>query len=215
MEARKFVKKLKPFKEELYAGTISRDRLALYAVDILTKRGVEPTFDNITVTLFKLFPKAFSLITFPEYPDARTVANTLWHCVDKSKRWLEGNPKSGYKLTLKGEKILEKTLPVLMGKEKPPTSRRYNVKPERKEVYFINLLKSSDAFKKFKAGKSDDITDWEIRDCLIVTQETPPSILERNFEKMKEYAQILEEKDVLNFLSTIKERVKALIKKVS
>jgi len=110
-DIKSFVDELAPFDADKYKGRIGRDYLALYGIWILNKNGFEPLFDYIVVVLHKLFPEAgFSLTKFKEYPDARTVRDTLWHLKDEKKKWIDGNIQSGYILTKRGEFILEKVI---------------------------------------------------------------------------------------------------------
>jgi hypothetical protein len=60
---------------------IEKDRLILFAIDYLSSKNIEVTFDKLTVASFKLFPKKFSLIGFPEYPDAKTVNDCVFYTV--------------------------------------------------------------------------------------------------------------------------------------
>ena len=46
--------------------SLDRDRLILVVIDFLQSKNIESTFDKIVVTAFKLFPKKFFLIGFPE-----------------------------------------------------------------------------------------------------------------------------------------------------
>ena len=121
---------------------IDKDRLVLFVVNYLESRDIEVTFDKVVVASFKLFPKKFSLIGFPEYPDAKTVNDCVFlHCV-KTKGWLSGNAQTGYKITNKGKYFLDEAKKMLEGKIK--VSRHYGTIPRRKELTFINLLKFID-----------------------------------------------------------------------
>jgi hypothetical protein len=84
--------------------SMDKDRLILISIDHLNSKNIESTFDKLTVATFKLFPKKFSLIGFPEYPDAKTVND----CV-KTKKRVFGNAQTGYKVTEKGKYFLEET----------------------------------------------------------------------------------------------------------
>jgi len=88
---------------------IDRDRLILFVVDFLESRNIEPTLDKITVTAFRIFPKKFHLIGFPEYPDGLTIYTCFWLHDTKTKKWLSGSVQSGFKITEKGKYFLEET----------------------------------------------------------------------------------------------------------
>jgi hypothetical protein len=196
-----FFQKCKPLDENQYAH-INNDRLILYAVELLEENRIEPTFEKVVLVAFKLFPKRFSLLGFPEHPDAKTVYYSLLHIAYYKRGWLSGNMKSGYNVTSKGKQILSQILTAMSGKvyvKKEVASR-----PERKEVYFVGLLKKSSAFQKYISGKADELTELEIRVMLRTRMDTPSEILRENFEKDLQYAQRIGESKVVEFLDYIK-----------
>jgi hypothetical protein len=200
-----FFKRCTPMEESRYKY-IDNDRLVLYSVYLLEENKIEPTFEKIVVTAFKLFPKRFSLLGFPNYPDARWIYYALWHCVYKTKGWLSGNPKSGYHVTAKGKEILLQTLTAFSGKVY--ASRKIAPKQQRKEMYFLNLIESSSAFQKYVSGKVEDITEMEIRIMLRTRKDTPNDVLKLNLEKYLEYANIANRPEITQFLEHIKKSPK-------
>ena len=49
----------KPFKEEIQKK-VGRDRSIIYVVNLIESNDIEPTFQRICVTAFKIFPESFS-----------------------------------------------------------------------------------------------------------------------------------------------------------
>lgn len=195
-----FFKKCAPLNEEKYAQ-INKDRLVLYAAYLLEKSGIEPTFEKIVATSFKLFPKRFSLLGFPEYPDARWIYYSLWHCVYPSKGWLSGSTKSGYQVTPEGKTIVSETMKALSGKIFTP--RKVASRQKRKEMYFLDLVEKSSAFQKYVSGKADDITEMEIRIVLRTRKDTPSDVVRLNFKKFQEYAEVADKGKILEFFGYI------------
>ena len=198
---KQFFENLKSIKANKYES-LGTDRLILYAVSELSKNKVEATFDNVVVAAFKLFPKRFSLIGFPDHPDGKRVHDSLFHCTYKTKKWLSGNAKSGYALTRKGEYFLDGTKKVLRGEVKLTTKRE--LKPKRKEVTFINLLKESSTYKKFTSKKETDISEDEIWSILRCDKSGPEECLIKNLNLYLNYAEKLENEEVIKFLKYIK-----------
>ncbi len=188
---------------------VDKDRLVLFAVDFLQIMNIEPTFDKIAVTSFKLFPKKFSLIGFLEYPDALTVDNCARLHNTRTKGWLSGSAQSGFKITEKGKYFLEETKKILKGKIK--TTKTYATLPKRKEVTFINLLKKTKAFEKYIAGKGNEINKEDIKNALRVFKYADKKEVEKNFERYLSYARILDDKLVLEFLDFINKNKGRLI----
>lgn len=195
-----FFKKCMPIDEYKYAH-IDKDRLVLYAANLLEENRIEPTFEKIVATAFKLFPKRFSLLGFPMYPDARWIYYSLWHCVYPPKEWLSGNPTSGYHLTPKGKKTVSEILAAMSGKIYAP--KEVALKQRRKEIYFLNLLEKSSAFQKYISGKADDISEVEIRIMLRTRKDTPREVVALNFKKYLEYATVADRPKIREFLEHI------------
>jgi hypothetical protein len=184
---------------------IDKDRLVLFVVDYLESKGIEVTFDKVVAASFKLFPKKFSLVGFPEYPDAKTVNDCIFlHCV-KTKGWVSGNAQTGYKITDKGKYFLDEAKKMLEGKIK--VTRKYGTIPRRKEFTFINLLKKTEAYKKFSKNKKEEITISEIFECLKAPQDSK-EIAKKHLEKFLEYAERINDSSVIEFLKFIKKRLR-------
>ena len=88
---------------------MNKDRLVLFAVSFLESKNIEPTFDKTVATVFRLFPKKFSLIGFPEYPDGRTIYYCVYNHCTIGNKWLFGNVQSAFKVTEKGKYFLDET----------------------------------------------------------------------------------------------------------
>lgn len=200
IKSEEFIKNITEFKNDIYT-TLDNDRLVLFAVAFLEENNIEPTFDKVVVTAFKLFPKRFSLIGFPEYPDGKRIHDCLWHCTYKTKGWLLGNAKSGYKVTERGSYFLDGTKKMLEGKIK--VTKKYGVIARRKELTFINLLKKTTAYKKYESKKGEDISESEVREALRADFETKKEILKRNLERYTDYANKVDDASVKGFLSFI------------
>jgi len=183
---------------------LDKDRLVLFAVDFLESRKIEPTFDKIVATTFRLFPKKFSLIGFQEYPDGRTIYYCAYNHCTLTKKWLLGNVQSAFKITERGRYFLEETNKMLEGKIKP--AKVYETVPKRKEATFIAELKRSDAFIKHMGNKKDAITKFEIYEALKApsnANELAMAHLERYFD----YANRIGDFQAVEFLKLVRARL--------
>lgn len=183
---------------------LDKDRLVLFAVGFLEARRIEPTFDKIVVATFRLFSRKFSLIGFPEYPDGRTIYYCVYNHCTLTKKWLSGNVQSGFRITDRGKYFLDETKKMLEGKIK--VTRKYSIVAKRKELTFVNLLKKTEAYKKFVTGKQEEITQSEILDTL-KTQRNSKDLMEKHLEKYLEYAGRINDLDARKFLLFLKRRV--------
>lgn len=220
---RRLLHDIQPFPPEKYKD-IDLDRLTAYAVKYLTDRGIECTFENLVVVLFKFFPEKFSLVGYPEYPDSARVHNSIdLHCRPKYKDFAVGSKRRGWKLTDKGlsaaeeaAMILESSKPQklqLKGKAVTP-----GLKQRTKAVYFVKEIQNSEVFERYTAGNKDEISKYDVCDLLHGTLDTPPSILQKNLDRLIDYTDIMIKtepselhRQIKEFLLYIKTRWRALI----
>ena len=186
--------------------SMNKDRLILFAIGFLESKDIEPTFDKIVVTGFKLFPKKFSLIGFPEYPDGRTIYYCVYNHCTLTNKWLRGNIQSGFKVTEKGKYFLDETKKMLVGKIK--LSKTYGIVPKRKEVTFITALKKTKTFKKFVDDMERKIPEFEIFEVLNAPMDSK-ELAQAHLEKYFEYANRINDLDALNFLEFLKEEMES------
>lgn len=176
---------------------LDKDRLVLFAVNCLESRQMEPTFDKIVVAVFKLFPKKFSLIGFPEYPDGRTIYYCVYNHCTLDKKWLLGNVQSAFKVTERGKYFFDETVKMLEGKI--VSTRMHLTSPRRKETTFIAILKKSSAYKKFLQGDEQLISESELLEAMRVRSNSK-ALAQTNLMKYFEYARRINESIVVKFL---------------
>lgn len=208
MEIDPLLKELKSFEKEKY-DKIDLDRLVMYGVNLLEENGIDALFDDIVVLVFKLFPEKFALIRYPYYPDAKRVHDCLWHCTYKGKQWLKGNPKSGFKVTDKGKEFVSEAKLALEGKLQLE-GKNLKEKADRKEVFFIELLEKSDAYKKFIGGNKEQISDYDIRSLLRVTRNAPKETAINNLKKYENFSKILHKTQFDAFFDFLIKKIKKI-----
>jgi hypothetical protein len=180
---------------------LDKDRLVLFAVNQLESKRIEPTFDKIVVAVFKLFPKKFSLIGFPEYPDGRTIYYCAYNHCTLDKKWLLGNVQSAFKLTERGRYYLDETTKMLEGKIL--LTRTHQTSPRRKETTFISILKKTKAYEKYLQNEKELIAKSEFLEALRVPSDSK-ALLQANLTKYLEYAHRINESSVVKFLEWAK-----------
>ena len=195
---------IRTFKEVDYNyENIDKDRLILYTVWYLENKGIEPTLQKIIATAFKLFPKSFSLLGFPEYPDGYTVYYVTWLHNTKTKKLLEGSVQSGFALSEKGKYVVEEIQKILTGEIE--VIKKYRKITKTKEVTFIEALKKTAAYIKFEANRSGEISESEIFEAVRV--QTNPKSFSLHLNQYVDYAKRIGDSDVLRFLIFIKEKI--------
>lgn len=184
--------------------TLDKDRLVLFAVNYLESNRIEPTFDKIVAAAFRLFPRKFSLIGFPEYPDGRTIYYCVYNHCTLNKKWLFGNVQSAFKITERGKYFLDESRKMLEGKI--VSTRTYKTTPRRKETTFISMLKKTNAFEKYVQNQKELIDKSELLEALRVPSNSS-SLIEVHLTKYYEYAQRINEPSVIKFLEFARKKM--------
>jgi hypothetical protein len=179
--------------------------------------GVECTFDNVVVVLYKLFPEKFSLVSFPEYPDFIRVDNTLrLDC--KHSRYVMGSRTKGWALTELGKLAAEDATKTLESRSrKSPVAPHLDPSRRNRFTRLMADVRNSDAFKKYQTGQS--LSRFDVCDVLHGSLDTDDKVLKGNLRTLVDYANMLkplaEYKDladsVLKFLSFIESHWKVVM----
>lgn len=183
---------------------LDKDRLVLFAADYLETKRIEPTFDKIVATAFRLFPKKFSLIGFPEYPDGRTIYYCVYNHCTLNKKWLLGNVQSAFKVTERGRYFLDETRKMLEGAI--VSTRTHQTNPRRKETTFISILKKTSAYKKYLQNEKERITKSDLLEALRVPSNSK-DLIQAHLTKYMEYAQRINESFVVKFLEFARSKI--------
>lgn len=200
--------KLESFKEENYVN-VDLDHLMIFAMGQLHKIGADLSFENAVVVAFRLFPKKFSLLGFPEYPDSDRVMNCLNRCT-KPKRWINGRPRQGFSLNDRSALYIKETEDMLKGlaQEKAKSASQ----TRRKELILTELLASS-AYLKYRNKQGRQISEAELCDLLQGTLDSDKSTLKNNLVSLKMFSEELHQEQITSFLSWLEQQFKDLFNK--
>lgn len=198
------VETLEPAAVEKYRD-LNNDSLLCFALIELRSKSVPATFENIAVAAFKLFPESFSLVGYPNYPDAARVNRTLLHARPKYRDLITGSAKKGYVLTGKGETVARQVAIGLQGqaiqKARPASDatdkRTYTGQAVMKQV------EGSSLYKHWRGGELDSIGDYEVWDFLEAMPYTDKAVLRGILKDYKEAAELARREDVMKFLSWV------------
>jgi len=202
MTDKDIIEKLKPPDPTCY-NSIDLDRLVMYATVELENLGVELSLENIIVGTFKLFPKKFSLVGYPEFPDATRVEKCLWRCKSKKRQWIGGKTPHGYLITDRTRNISARIKADL-------SNSVFNKKPQklprtRRKESILKETTNSSAYLKYINGKFDSITEADFCYLLQGTLDSTRETLKENLASLKKFAEELERKDVLSVLFWLEE----------
>jgi hypothetical protein len=192
------MQKIESFREENYCN-IDLDHLMIYAMGQIHKMGVDLSFENAVVAVFRLFPKKFALLGFPEYPDSDRVMNCLNRCT-KPKRWINGRPRQGFSLNERSEIFINETEVMLkvIAREKTKSASQ----TRRKEFILAEILESS-AYLKYQSKQAGHITEAELCNLLQGTLDSDKSALKDNLFSLKMFSKELNKEQIAIFLDWV------------
>lgn len=202
---------LKPWPEGAYSG-LDLNRLAVYALSWIQEKRVPANFENLVVLLYRMFPAKFSLVNYPEYPDATRVNRALLQLQPKYRNWARGNVQKGYTLTETGRVVVGQTKTILESfsgaagsaaeivKRKAPKARTRDPHADLADV------DQSTIFKLFQEGKQDQADSTLIWELLRAYPYTPKKALRERLRLLENVADLAGRGDVKQFLSWVKTR---------
>ena len=187
-----------PQFDPLVYSKIPMNDLVVYSMHFLHTQGIAITSEDIVSVCFTLFPKRFSLVKYPYWPDSAVVSRRWSEC--RRKGYLVGSVGNGFKLTLKGSKFAEKVEKTLGGLM-PPSSPVVRNETRTRAGKFVHAMEKSDAFVNYKKhGKVAKFNEFDFRSMLLCTLESTPETLKRNLDQFREYAEVSGRKDLMTFL---------------
>lgn len=186
---RQFWDKINEYEYKLY-GAETLAKLLTVAVRKLNQAGEEPTFENVSILVFRLFPEKFSLTKWREYPDLIRIDNTLRLDCHHSD-YVKGNRVHGYKLHQKGKDIADELIKIFESGKPRGRRRVISIDKKNRATRLIGEVNNSEAFHKFQDDKQKEIRNYEICDVLHGTTNSKETELRRNLNLLIEYADLL------------------------
>lgn len=195
---------LPEYPHESYALIGLNDLLA-YVVYFLEGQKQAVTFENITVASHRMFTAKFSLVGYPQFPDAARVQLVVLHLGPKYVGWLEGKKKIGYYLNARGREAATTTSMRLSAPQdvstSPATVPQDNLTNRTAVETRLAQLRNSIGFQSFSAGQCSEIADvtlaWETYGLFITADDLTKAETHR---QLMEAAKMHDDKDAEEFL---------------
>ena len=178
---------IKPLPPNSYHN-FDLDRLAVYSLCLLEEKKIPLFFDYAAVTLFRLFPKKFSMANFSQYPDTNRINKALRRLTDQARKSWAGTVENGFSLNELGREVGKQVLEILndperQGKVSPPVPKRSR---GRSALVETNEIRNSLTFKKWT--NEEAINNYEFFAFLKATPYTPKPLLLEHFMRLKKFS---------------------------
>lgn len=195
------------FEENVYTS-VSLTKLTIFAISKIAESGEECAYERVVKECFTLFPKRFSFQRYPEWPDGARLKIEILRCRDNG--WVTGNEKNGFQITSLGKRVAEEVLKELQqgsARELHPTQTR-----DRGDTV-LSYLRKSEPYKRYQENKENFIiNEGEFRKLIISTFETPPKVLEQNFNYCFDLCREYKAGELCEFLERCREQKGSLLK---
>lgn len=205
----KVLNELQPLPQERYEG-VNLNWLTLYVVGEVEKTRMELSFENIVVAAFRIFPKKFSLLGYPMFPDAKRVHDALWRCAYKDRKWLRGKTSQGFEFTERGRQVLQEAREALVG---TVPQRKKTLSQTRRFERILDEVKRSPAYRRYEEGHRDAISEAECCHVLQGTLDSHRQVLLDNLRQLQHIADDLGRSDIVDLLNWLEGRFRAFLGK--
>lgn len=208
----KTVGDFEPFSADSYEG-LDLTGLAAYAIKRLQDLMIPTTFENLVVTLFRLFPAKFSLHGYEHYPDAARVGRTLLQLAPKYRNWARGSVQKGFGLTQSGVAKADAIAAALATGGSPSPSERRASRPRTMDLSKdLKVIENSRLFQEWSTGILDPAASAEVIDMLGAYAYSPAKALRGRVLSLENAAKQVGRDDLLSFLQAIKREYSALFR---
>lgn len=189
-------KDLPTFDPDAYVKLTLTD-LVVFAIQFLEHQEPDFSAEDVIAACFQMFPKRFSLRTYPHWPDSAMVGRRWGEL--RAKHYLLTRAAPALKLTAKGKRRAV-NVEKLLGRPIRQRSRE-RAEPLVSDSRYVKAVEASDAYHHFKRQKSNaHINEFDFRSMLLCTMESSPATLARNLEQFKENVKSSGRKDLAAFL---------------
>jgi DNA-binding PadR family transcriptional regulator len=200
---------IKPIDDNIQKK-LSADVCSLLAMSQLENQGLKLSFENITMMAFRLFPSRFSLPNYPGYPDSHKIHESvtlhMQYTKGTGRHWAEGKPRQGYRITDQGRRELQRYQWVLGRRAAASALTRLS----EREQKVLELIKASNAFKKYSARDAASITDEDVSFMLRFPVGEDPRKASQALERALEAAEKARDKATIELLRQVQSSHKKL-----
>jgi hypothetical protein len=186
--------------------------LTAYSMFWLHQWQMPRTIEAIAVLNWRLFPEKFSMVGYPEYPDAFRTNRSLLQMQPKYRNLLTGAASKGFSLNAKGMEIGEE-LTMELGPPAKGDGKLLGAIPSRipskqprsiEPAHELHRLRESKLFEKWRSGAMTDRDLIHVHSLLGIFDHTPVPVRQRAMKELERNAQKLGDEEAERFLNDVK-----------
>jgi hypothetical protein len=204
-------------KDSVLYDELPLTSLTAYSLFWLHRWQLRRSIEAVAVLNWRLFPKKFAMVGFPEYPDAFRTNRSLLQGQPKYRNMLSGAASKGFSLNERGMDIARELVQLLgvpsnddgqeLGiateqqipakSEGPPRS----IEPERE----MERVRASKLYEKWKSGVMADRDLIHVHALLRIFDHTPTKLRTKAIRELERMAADLHDEDALKFLQDVRQ----------
>ncbi len=199
---------------KLYAD-VSLAALTMYSLYWLHQWRLRRTIEAVSVLNWRLFPEKFSMVGFPQIPDAFRTNRSLMQGQPKYRNWLTGAATAGYNLSEKGLEVARELIdelgpPETTSGESLARSEDLGVRREKPEKTSFTpeqemcRVRATKLFEKWKLGPMTDRDVIHVHSLLCIFDHTPTAVRQRNMTALECCAEDAADNEVTKFLADVR-----------
>ena len=178
----------------------SIDELLTFAVGEVAAAGEECTFERLVYECYTLFPDAFALNRYPDWPDSARV-NKAWLRCRTDRGWITGSVQAGFRLTERGTEIAS-DVARRIGKSVPLSRPNESARMRERHEAMMKNIRRHPAFSSYQSNPEGfALTGPELRVLLNATLETPRRVLRQSIRAYQNAAEAYGDVEVGAFLA--------------
>jgi len=192
------------FEPSRYEG-LDLNRLVVFTLGWLRNQGLPPTFENVSVAAFRLFPLKFALRGY-DHPDSNRVNRALLQLGPKYRNWAVGSTGTGFSLTPLGEAILREAGQRVAGGAREPLAKPESAGYTWDPAGEISDLKKTEAYERFRDAGTARLSIDDVWHALGAFRYTPKEAIRERFVSLKSIAAAAGDTDALAFLDALRKQ---------
>lgn len=210
--------KIQSLSEKTYKD-ISLALLTAYSLYWMEEWMLPTTIEAVSILNFKLFPLKFSMVGFPEFPDALRANRSLLQLGPKYRNLLTGAAKKGYFLNSRGRaeaeglikllgipKLADKEIDVPLLKEKSVPKEGIDQPRTIHPENVVKEVRKSTLFKRFKENDFETPPLIHLLGLLKLYENAPAKEKKSRLHKIEIASKQIDDKEVSEFIKLVKEK---------
>jgi len=183
------------------AEELSIEKLILLSIASLQCKRQKCSFGRLVKESFTLFPEAFSLSEYPEWPDSLKLDRPIRKL--RQMGLITGSPLTYFSLTKFGQKAAESLKAKMRQKGKKKfINKMFTRSPD---LTLLKEISESEEFRKFLQNKGDyRPNNMRLREIIKFPLETPSEIILNSLDYLYKIAKKRKERDLSEFLKQCK-----------